>query len=139
MHKRQIAQRFAAYVEELAKAGKPVRSDRTDVTDLLRDGLHPLVNSTVYSAPMLSTAILAVVLVNAWTILRFWQDKQRAIAGNRRIPEGSLLGLALIGGSPGALLARHLFRHKTRKQPFSTQLFVIVAVQIGLLAGFFLL
>ena len=92
----------------------------------------------MYSAAMLSTAILAFVVINAWTVLRFWQDKQRAIAGQRRISEGDLLGLALIGGSPGALLARHLFRHKTRKQPFSTQLFVIIALQIGLIIGFFL-
>ena len=84
---------------------------------------------------MLSTAIPALLFVNAWTILRFWQDKQRAIAGQRRIPEGNLLGLALIGGSPGALLARHWFRHKTRKQPFSTQLLVIVALQIGAVIG----
>ena len=78
-----------------------------------------------------SLAIAAFVVVNIWTILRFWQDKQRARAGERRIPEADLLGLALIGGSPGALLARHLFRHKTRKEPFSTQLMVIVALQAG--------
>ena len=60
-----------------------------------------------------------------------WQDKQRAQAGERRIPERDLLGLAVIGGSPGALLARKLFRHKTRKQPFSTQLQVVIALQAG--------
>ena len=93
----------------------------------------------MYSASMLSTAILAFVVINAWTVLRFWQDKQRAIAGQRRFSEADLLVLALIGGSPGALLARRLFRHKTRKQPFSTQLFVIIALQIGLLVGFFII
>ena len=86
---------------------------------------------------LLPIAIPALILLNAWTILRFWQDKQRAQAGARRIPESDLLGLALIGGSPGALLARHLFRHKTRKEPFSTQLFVILAVQIGVAIGLF--
>lgn len=75
------------------------------------------------------------VLVNLWTVLRFWQDKQRAIAGIRRIPEADLLGLAFIGGSAGALLARSLFRHKTRKQPFSTHLYLIVALQVGMLGG----
>jgi uncharacterized membrane protein YsdA (DUF1294 family) len=80
-------------------------------------------------------AFPALILVNFWTILRFWQDKQRAVTGGRRIPEADLLGLALIGGSPGALLARRWFRHKTRKEPFTTQLFVIVVVQIGLILG----
>ena len=80
---------------------------------------------------LLFFAIPLLLFVNMWTVLRFWQDKQRAIAGERRIPEGDLLGLALIGGSPGALLARKLFRHTTRKEPFSTQLLVIIALQAG--------
>ena len=84
---------------------------------------------------LISLGLPAIVGVNLWTVLRFWQDKQRAIAGQRRIPERDLLGLALVGGSPGALLARHVFRHKTRKQPFSTQLFVIVALQMGAAIG----
>ena len=90
-------------------------------------------------AELLKIAIPALVLVNAWTILRFWQDKQRAVAGERRIRESDLLGLALIGGSPGALLARRLFHHKTRKEPFSTHLLVIVAIQVGATIGFLLI
>ena len=87
---------------------------------------------------MSSTILLAVpalLVVNLWTILRFWQDKQRAIAGERRIPESDLLGLALMGGSPGALLARRLLRHKTRKEPFSTMLLVIATLQTGAIIG----
>ena len=84
---------------------------------------------------LLPFALIALVLVNLWTVVRFWQDKERAKAGERRIPEGDLLGLALIGGSPGALLARKLFRHKTRKEPFSTHLLLIVAVQAGAAIG----
>ena len=86
---------------------------------------------------LIAAGLLALALVNAWTMLRFWQDKQRAIAGERRIRESDLLGLAFIGGSPGALLARRLFRHKTRKEPFSTQLFLIVALQFGAALGLF--
>ena len=84
---------------------------------------------------LLVLALTALLLLNLWTILRFWQDKQRAMAGERRIPEGNLLGLALIGGSLGALLARQLFRHKTRKEPFSTRLLVITALQAGACIG----
>lgn len=89
----------------------------------------------------MTAILLAVFLVlNGWTVLRFWQDKQRAIAGERRVPKSDLLGLALIGGSPGALLARKWFRHKTRKEPFSTKLLLIVAIQagaaFGLIVGF---
>ena len=80
---------------------------------------------------------LLLLAMNLFTMLRFWQDKQRAIAGERRISEADLLVLASIGGSPGALLARRMFRHKTRKQPFSTRLFLIVAMQAGVLIGLF--
>ena len=80
-------------------------------------------------------AVGGLLLVNCWTIVRFWQDKMRAQAGERRIPEADLLGLALMGGSPGALLARHIFRHKTRKEPFSTYLLLIVVLQLGALIG----
>ena len=82
--------------------------------------------------------VIAWLLINIWTALCFWQDKQRATSGERRIRESDLLGLALIGGSTGALIARKLFRHKTRKQPFSTRLHLIVVVQIGLAIGLLL-
>ena len=81
---------------------------------------------------------LLVLLVNAWTVLRFWQDKRRAMCGDRRIPEANLLGLALIGGTPGAFFARQIFRHKTRKQPFSTHLFLIAVMQVGIMLGLLL-
>ncbi len=80
-------------------------------------------------------AAIALAAVNIWTIFRFWQDKERAKAGRRRIAEADLLGLAMIGGSPGALLARRWFRHKTRKQPFSTWLLLIAAIQAGAIIG----
>jgi len=84
---------------------------------------------------MILPVALALLAINTWTILRFWQDKSRAIAGLRRIPEADLLGLALIGGTPGAFLARQLFRHKTRKQPFSAWLMLIAVVQAGAIIG----
>ena len=85
--------------------------------------------------PWAPLAAVALLVVNLWTILRFWQDKRRALNGERRIPEGELLQLALFGGSPGALLARRWFRHKTRKEPFSTRLMLIVACQAGVAIG----
>jgi len=88
---------------------------------------------------VIQIAAAALLLINAWTAFCFWQDKQKAINGLRRTPEAELLGLALIGGTPGAFLARHLFRHKTRKEPFSTHLQVILALQIGGIIGWWVL
>lgn len=84
---------------------------------------------------LVALGAIAFLAVNCWTVLRFWQDKQRAIAGDRRIAESDLLALAALGGSPGALLARRWFRHKTRKEPFSTRLLLIVALQAGAAIG----
>jgi uncharacterized membrane protein YsdA (DUF1294 family) len=81
-------------------------------------------------------AVLALLAVNGFTLLRFWQDKRRAVIGARRIAEADLLGLALIGGTPAAYAARQLFRHKTRKQPFSTHLHLIAVIQAGAIIGF---
>ena len=88
---------------------------------------------------MFKTVLLAVLLINIAAVFAFWSDKRRAIAGERRIAEATLLKLALLGGSPGALLARRLFRHKTRKEPFSTRLLLIVAVQAGVGIGLLVL
>lgn len=85
--------------------------------------------------PILPFLLAALLLVNLWTFLRFRDDKHRAVSGKRRVPERQLLWLALIGGTPAALLARQRFRHKTRKQPFSTYLQLIAMVQVGMIAG----
>jgi len=88
---------------------------------------------------MLLAVLAWLLVINLWTMLCFRQDKRRAIAGARRIPEADLLWLAFFGGTPGAFAARQLFRHKTRKQPFSTWLMLIAAIQVGGAIGFFLL
>ncbi|HEY0148260.1 MAG TPA: DUF1294 domain-containing protein [Allosphingosinicella sp.] len=89
--------------------------------------------------PSLPLTIAALLAVNLWMVALFWIDKQRARAGLWRVSEGNLLALAAIGGTPGAFLARHLFRHKTRKQPFTTYLVLIAALQVGAGIGLLLL
>jgi uncharacterized membrane protein YsdA (DUF1294 family) len=84
---------------------------------------------------MVQIALAWLGVVNVWTILTFWADKRQAIAGVRRVPESNLLLLALLGGSPGAFWARRRFRHKTRKEPFSTRLHLIAMVQAGAAVG----
>lgn len=56
-------------------------------------------------------------------------DKAAARRARLRIPERVLLGLALLGGSPGALLGMLLFHHKTRKGSFLLSLLAVLAVQ----------
>jgi uncharacterized membrane protein YsdA (DUF1294 family) len=76
-------------------------------------------------------AYLAVI--NAAAFAAFASDKRRAIRGASRIPEATLLRLAVLGGTSGAIAAQQLLRHKTRKEPFRTQLWLIAAAQTLLL------
>ena len=86
---------------------------------------------------MIAMVLLGLVIVNLLTMWRFADDKARAVAGTRRVPESDLLFLAAIGGTLGAFVARHAYRHKTRKQPFSTWLWLIAMAQAGLAIGWF--
>lgn len=78
--------------------------------------------------------LAAWLALNATTVLVFAYDKAIAGGARRRVPERTLLTLALLGGSPGALLAMGLFRHKTAKAAFRRAMLVIVAAQLALLA-----
>ena len=79
------------------------------------------------------------LLINALAYAAFAIDKSRAICAERRIPERSLLILAALGGWPGAKIAQHRLRHKTRKQPFGILLNLSVLVLPGLIATALLL
>ena len=63
----------------------------------------------------------------------FGTDKWYAETGRSRISEATLLTWALLGGTLGAYAGRQAFRHKTRKQPFSSQLHFIAVAQVMLL------
>lgn len=76
------------------------------------------------------------LILNVWTFMVFGFDKLRAEAGAWRITESTLLTLAFIGGSAGAVAGRRFFRHKTRKQPFASNLDTIVGLHLVLLVGY---
>jgi uncharacterized membrane protein YsdA (DUF1294 family) len=69
-------------------------------------------------------------LINLATLAAFAWDKHCARNGMWRVPERTLLGMALIGGTIGAVVAQHSLRHKTRKEPFRTQLYLIAGLQV---------
>ena len=78
-------------------------------------------------------AWLLVVNIIAYTA--FATDQQRANIARRyhrvsRVPEIVLLGLALIGGSIGAIGAQRRLHHKTVEQPFATILLAIGGIQL---------
>ncbi|WP_288428839.1 DUF1294 domain-containing protein [uncultured Agrobacterium sp.] len=70
---------------------------------------------------------------NLFVFLIYWWDKEAAKNRERRVPESTLLWLAFLGGSLGAVTAQRLLRHKTRKEPFRSLLMAIVVLHIGLI------
>ena len=103
-----------------------------------RPGLVPaLLVAAVFLLAVLVMALLEVVpiwlpvvyaLLSLAAVLTYRSDKAAAEAGTWRIPEANLHLIALAGGWPGALAARHLFRHKTTKQPFVTVFWLTVGL-----------
>jgi len=77
---------------------------------------------------------LYLVAASAAAFALFAWDKWCAVAGRRRIPERTLLTLAAIGGTPGAIAGQRLLRHKTRKEPFRSRLLWIAGTQLVLIA-----
>jgi uncharacterized membrane protein YsdA (DUF1294 family) len=72
-------------------------------------------------------------LTSALTFMRYRTDKGAARRGGWRTPEVSLHALAIVGGWPGALVARHVLRHKTTKQPFRSVFWATVVVNCAAL------
>ena len=80
---------------------------------------------------MLSQILLAyLILINAAGFLLMLIDKQKARRGAWRIPEATLMGVAVLGGSIGAIAGMRLFRHKTKHPKFYIGLPCILAAQI---------
>lgn len=73
-----------------------------------------------------------IVIINLMTFLLYGLDKQKAKNHQWRIPEKTLLGMALVGGSIGALGGMKVFRHKTRKPKFYIGVPMILMVQVGI-------
>jgi len=84
---------------------------------------------------ILSSLILYLVVINIVTFVTFAWDKYSAIDGEWRISEKTLLMLALIGGTAGAIIAQQKLRHKTRKQPFRALLISIAGLHVLLLVA----
>ncbi|SFC86884.1 DUF1294 domain-containing protein [Massilia yuzhufengensis] len=71
--------------------------------------------------------------LSAFTAVVYGLDKSAARAQRQRTPEATLHLLGLLGGWPGALVARRLFRHKSKKESFRSALWTSVAVNCGVL------
>ena len=81
--------------------------------------------------------LLYLLIINAAAFVLMLVDKSKARHHRWRIPERTLIGSALLGGSIGALAGMYLFRHKTRHLKFTLGIPAILIAQIFLGFWFF--
>ena len=73
-----------------------------------------------------------LLIINAVGFLLMLVDKWKAKNKRWRIPEATLMGVAALGGSIGALAGMYTFRHKTLHKKFTLGIPAILAGQLAL-------
>lgn len=79
---------------------------------------------------MMKLFILYLIAINLVTFIVYAIDKRKAKKGTWRTPESTLLLLAAIGGTIGALLAMYLLRHKTKHKKFFIGVPALLVLQL---------
>ena len=80
----------------------------------------------------MKTILLLLVAVNLVSFSLYGLDKLKAKKGLWRIRESTLLLVALLGGSLGALLGMEVFRHKTKHWQFKVLVPVFLVLHLAL-------
>lgn len=73
---------------------------------------------------------LYLLIINAAGFLLMLADKYKAKKKLWRIPEATLIGVAVLGGSIGVLAGMYTVRHKTRHLKFTLGVPAILAAQL---------
>ncbi|MDO4452607.1 MAG: DUF1294 domain-containing protein [Lachnospiraceae bacterium] len=81
----------------------------------------------------MKTFVIYLLFINVIAFFIYGIDKRRARKGQWRISENTLLGVALLGGSVGALFGMSVFHHKTRKKKFNVGVPMILVMQVAIL------
>lgn len=76
-------------------------------------------------------AIVWLILINLTAFIAYGVDKRKAVKGQWRIPEATLIGLALAGGPVGAYAGMKVFHHKTKHVKFTIGVPVIMAAWVA--------
>ena len=82
---------------------------------------------------MVALLLSCIIGVNVITFVVYGIDKLKAKKGKWRVPETTLLLLAIVGGSVGAWCGVKVWHHKTVHAKFKYGIPLIMAMQAGLL------
>ncbi|MBO4316224.1 MAG: DUF1294 domain-containing protein [Prevotella sp.] len=85
------------------------------------------------SQVFLHIVLIYLAVINVVTFFMYGIDKWKAKRSKWRIREVALLGLAVLGGSVGALLGMKVWHHKTMHKKFKYGVPLILLAQIALM------
>lgn len=74
--------------------------------------------------------VIYLLIINALGFAIMLWDKYLAKNNLRRIPERSLFGIAVFGGSLGCIIGMYTARHKTRHKSFTLGMPAILIAQL---------
>lgn len=80
----------------------------------------------------LKIVLIYLVAINVVTFVVYGIDKYKAVRSKWRIPENTLIGLAVVGGSIGAWLGMKFWHHKTLHAKFRFGIPLILIAQVAL-------
>lgn len=87
---------------------------------------------------MISYFLYYILIINLYSIIVMYLDKEKSKKHKWRIPEKKLFLIALLFGSPGIYIGMKLFRHKTKHEKFTLGIPMIIILQIILIVYFYL-
>ncbi len=97
-----------------------------------------LLGAACYAGKLPLYVLAGYALTSVITYLCYAWDKRKAQQGHWRTPESTLHLLALFGGWPGAWLAQHRLRHKSKKRSFRLMFCLTVLLNIAALVFWFI-
>ncbi|MCP5004057.1 MAG: DUF1294 domain-containing protein [Planctomycetes bacterium] len=78
------------------------------------------------------------IVTSLITFIMYFFDKSAARKGTWRTRESTLHTLSLVGGWPGAVVARQMFRHKTTKKSFRCFFWITIFLNCSVLVWLFM-
>lgn len=82
--------------------------------------------------------VIYLIVINLIGFLAMGIDKYKAKRNYWRIPEGTLMMLAVLGGGIGTISGIYVFRHKTKKMKFTVGMPTILISEIAIIIYLFI-
>ena len=102
---------------------------------IMEEGLYAFLDVLYFLGLTLISIPLAIgsAIISVLTVALYRYDKRAAEQGTQRIPNSALHLASLLGGWPGALIARPLLRHKLNQKRFRGFFWASIVANFGIL------